>query len=155
MNSHVQYLMLTEPLIRDLSPSSSIERFNPLHMSIQNAADKRAPVVANACQAYAVRKNMKKSTSQYMHIKYYNGNLARQRPNGKEMEWKQRLSYCQSQEQSAHRREGSELGLGWCLKRLLELQAPTSVYFTAAICSVSGILQLFLKQMYRVCSTEQ
>lgn len=30
-----------------------------------------------------------------------------------------------------------------------------SVYFTVAICSVTGILQLFLKQTHSVCTTEQ
>lgn len=82
--------------------------------STQNVADRTASVAADACQVYAIKQNIKKSTSQYMCIKYYNENLGRQRPSGNKMEWKQRLSNCQSQEQSAHRWEGSEPWLGWC-----------------------------------------
>jgi len=79
-------------------------------LSTQNAEDRIASLVANAHQAYAVKQNIKKSTSQYMQIKYYHENSGRQTPSGKKTE--QRLSNCQTQEQSAQRREGSELWLG-------------------------------------------
>lgn len=65
-------------------------------MSTQNAADRTASVVAHAHQADAIKQNIKKSTSQYMHIKYYNENLGRQSPSGKKTEWKQRLSNSRS-----------------------------------------------------------
>lgn len=56
--------------------------------STQNVADRTEPVAADTCQVYAIKQNMKKSTSQYMCIKYYNENLGRQRPRGNKMEWK-------------------------------------------------------------------
>lgn len=67
-----------------------------------------------------------------------------------------RDSTCQSQEQSAH--SGRAVNQDWAsVKGAIRMTCSyfCSVYLTVAICSVSRILQLFLKLMQSVCTMKQ